>query len=169
MSASTPDAGSWLSRYREAIEERTPAERLLQLAEDEDWSIREGVAQNPAAPAEALLGLALDEDLDVRMAAAANPTSPSESLEVMAKTGDPSICVRVVLNPKTPRAARRTAFFAAVSEIGHILDTVDWTPVFEGVSEDEWMLAREMAGSLDGDAQRLEETVAAVLSIETGT
>ena len=81
----------------------TPLEILAVLTKDEDWRIRNMVAQNPNTPLEILTILAKDEDRNVKSSVASNPKTPPEILAILAK----DIYVKDVaaLNPNTPKDA----------------------------------------------------------------
>ena len=57
---------------------KTPAESLVELANDRDWHVRSYAASNPNTSAETLAELAKDEDIYVRCSAASNPNTPKK-------------------------------------------------------------------------------------------
>ena len=79
-----------------------PAEVLRKLAEDEDWLVRKEVAEHPGTPAEALRKLAEDEDVDVRADVADNPSTPIEILRKLAGDKNHTVRYRVADNPNIP-------------------------------------------------------------------
>ena len=79
-----------------------PAEVLRKLAEDEDVWVRKEVAKNPGTPAEALRKLAEDKNDDVRWKVSKNPNAPAEALKKLAEDEDVDVRADVADNPSTP-------------------------------------------------------------------
>jgi len=78
---------------------------LEELAEDEDWQVRSGVAINPKTPVEVLRKLAEDKDSLVRMRAAENPNTPAEVLRKLGEDNNYGVRHGVATNPHTPAEA----------------------------------------------------------------
>ena len=91
-----------MSKVEQAENPNTPPETLVQLASDEDWRVRRGVAENPSTPAAALVQLASDEDWRVRKTAAQNPSTPTEILARLASGKSAYVRQYVAENPSTP-------------------------------------------------------------------
>jgi hypothetical protein len=90
-------------RIKVAKNPDTPLEILLQLAKDEDPSIRARVAENPNTPPEILARLAEDEDASIRIAVAKHPNTPPEILAQLAKDLQwENVRRRVAKHPNTP-------------------------------------------------------------------
>ena len=50
-----------MKKFELSINPNTPAETLMELSKDDEWSVRRRVASNPNTPAETLSELAKDE------------------------------------------------------------------------------------------------------------
>jgi hypothetical protein len=85
------DAMDKASRANDSKDERTPADRLLKLASDEDQWIRYNVSNNRNAPADALRALAGEKDRDIRYNVATNANTPEDVLRALAKDEDMSV------------------------------------------------------------------------------
>ena len=92
----------WSVRQEVAWNPNTSVEILMQLAKDEEWCVRYGVAMNLNTPVEVILKLAEDEDVEVRMGVAKNPNTPIEVLMKLAEDEYLSIKQGVIRNPNTP-------------------------------------------------------------------
>ena len=73
----------------------TPAERLKQLARDENPTVRAAIAGNRKSPAEVLIGLASDPDSHVRQTLALNIDAPEAAKLLMAKDNDTAVRLRL--------------------------------------------------------------------------
>ena len=89
-------------RQEVAEHPNTPAEVLRKLAEDENWEVRREVARNPRTPAEVFMKLAEDGDKYVKEAVTNNPNTPVEALRKLAGDGDKYVREGVAKNPRTP-------------------------------------------------------------------
>ena len=58
---------------------------IEELIEDEDWTVRYGVAVNSNAPTEVLRKLVEDNELTVRIAVSRNPSTPVDILRKLAE------------------------------------------------------------------------------------
>ena len=72
------DLGDAYDRCKLARGENTPAEILCELAKDENWNVRLGVAYSVNTPAETLRALTNDANEDVRIVAQAGLSKRSE-------------------------------------------------------------------------------------------
>ena len=63
-------------------------EMIEELIEDEDWTVRYGVAVNSNAPTEVLRKLVEDDELTVRIAVSRNPSTPVDILRKLAEDKD---------------------------------------------------------------------------------
>ena len=63
-------------------------EMIEELIEDEDWTVRYGVAVNSNAPTEVLRKLVEDNELTVRIAVSRNPSTPVDILRKLAEDKD---------------------------------------------------------------------------------
>lgn len=97
-----------------AKQANTPARVLEQLAEDDDWHVRQEVAANLSTPSNILQSLALDKETNewnrIKINVAENLHTPVKTLELLAT--DPSRQVRagVASNENTPvRLLRKLA------------------------------------------------------------
>ena len=63
-------------------------EMIEELIEDEDWTVRYGVAVNSNAPTEVLRKLVEDDELTVRIAVSRNPSTPVDILKKLAEDKD---------------------------------------------------------------------------------
>jgi Leucine rich repeat variant len=75
---------------------------LKKLAQDDDWRVRQAVAQNPKTPAPTLAKLSKDFDRDVRQAAAENPKTPSQRLGSLLADSHEEVAAAARANPSTP-------------------------------------------------------------------
>ena len=80
----------------------TPSSVLEKLADDDDYSVRYGVAQNKNTPVSVLKKLANDDDYFVRNGVAENNNIPVLLLEKLADDGEESVRRRVAENKNTP-------------------------------------------------------------------
>jgi hypothetical protein len=79
-------------------------ETLARLANDNIWSVRHGVAENPNTPPETLDRLAIDDDsFWVRFYVARNPNTLPETLERLANDENSYVRSGVARNPNTPQ------------------------------------------------------------------
>ena len=92
----------WLVRYGVARNPNTPIEVIMKLAEDEDANVRYGVARNPNTPVEVIMKLTEDEDVNVRYGVADNPRISAEVLRKLAEDEDEWVRQEVAKNPRTP-------------------------------------------------------------------
>ncbi len=75
---------------------------LTQLAQDDDWRVRQDVAKNPKTPSLVLVRLAADHDRDVRQAIAANPSSSSTILENLLADSHEAVRLAARSNKNAP-------------------------------------------------------------------
>ena len=80
----------------------TPAEALERLRGDEDWRVRQAVAENPGVDMALLGKLASDADADVRKAVARHPGLPAEGLSRLAGDENLDVRLRVAAHPRAP-------------------------------------------------------------------
>ena len=85
--------------------EDTPKELLVELAKDEDWEVRRGVANNSNTPPETLATLAKDEYVAVRKTVAYNPNTPPETLAELARDIDSNVQKAALANPNYDKTA----------------------------------------------------------------
>jgi hypothetical protein len=85
------DAMDKASRANDSKDERTPADRLLKLASDEDQWIRYNVSNNRNAPADALRALAGEKDRGIRYNVATNANTPEDVLRALAEDEDMAV------------------------------------------------------------------------------
>jgi hypothetical protein len=76
----------------------------MELAHDEHWETRSGVAWNPNTPSDVVIELARDKDYHVRWNIAANVNAPPLVLAELAQEGPPFLRDSVAGNPNTPLA-----------------------------------------------------------------
>lgn len=79
----------------------------MQLAEDEDWRVRENVAENPNTSVDILIKLAKDGDKYVRAGVAQNPNAPADVLKILAKDGDNEVREQARNNPNFVKNRRK--------------------------------------------------------------
>ena len=72
-----------------------PTDILIQLAQADEFKVREVVARNPNTPAIALVEMAQDKESKVREAVAQNPNTPTDVLEKLAQDEDCYVLVHV--------------------------------------------------------------------------
>ena len=77
-------------------------EMLEELAEDEDWQVRYGVAENPKTPVEVLMKIAEDKNGNVRYELARNPNTRVEILRKLADDKKWDVRCQVAHNRSTP-------------------------------------------------------------------
>lgn len=70
-----------------AIDTRTPANILEQLADDPDYDVRHSIAQNPSTPANVLEKLSKDSDKMIQQALSTNPNTPRSVVTMMILSG----------------------------------------------------------------------------------
>ena len=75
---------------------------IEELIEDEDWTVRYGVAVNSNAPTEVLRKLVEDDELTVRIAVSRNPSTPVEILSKLAEDKNRFVRIAVAENPNAP-------------------------------------------------------------------
>lgn len=118
------DGGEWSAqvllaagvygRQLAAQHPRIDAERLAELAEDDDWRVRAAVAQNPAADGELLAELADLDTFETRWRIAGHPHTPTAVLEKLTAEPDVRLRIAVAENPNTgPALLRRLALDGA--------------------------------------------------------
>lgn len=95
--------GAW-ARKLAARHPSAPLGLIVAFASDEDWRVREAVAQNLRLPADTLEQLSNDTDRDVRAAAASHPEASVAQLERLAGDNDERVRQAVASHPSTPRA-----------------------------------------------------------------
>ncbi len=79
-----------------------PTEILVQLAQADEFKVRNVVAQNPNTPAIALVGMAQDKESKVRQAVAQNPNTPINIIEKLAQDEDSYVLVHVAVKRNLP-------------------------------------------------------------------
>jgi len=82
--------------------QNTSPEMLEELAEDEDWQVRSGVAYNPNTSVEVLMKLAEDKNKNVRYELARNPNTRVELLGKLADDKDWDVRCQVAYNRNAP-------------------------------------------------------------------
>ena len=92
----------WEVRYGVAENPNTPAEVLMKLADDKDENVRYELARNPKTRVEILRKLADDKDWDVRCQVAHNRSTPAEVLMKLADDKNLNVRYEVAMNPNTP-------------------------------------------------------------------
>ena len=92
----------WEVREGVANNPSTPVEVLMKLAEDKNGNVRYELARNPNACVEILRKLADDKDWDVRCQVAHNRSTPAEILMKLADDKDLNVRYEVAMNPNTP-------------------------------------------------------------------
>ena len=90
---------NWDVRCGVARNENTPPDALVELASDEDWQVRQEVASNPSAPPDILAELAQDREVDVRRSVADNPSTLDETLAELILDDDKGVRRNVAGNP----------------------------------------------------------------------
>ena len=90
--------GEW-ARLLAARHPATPPAALALLAQEEDWRVRQAVAQNAGAPQAVLEALAQDSDHDVRTGVAQHAGSTAAILERLAQDGHLSVRRAVLERP----------------------------------------------------------------------
>ncbi len=75
--------GGAAARRLAALHSSISQRLLIKLATDEDWRVRQAVAQNARCPGKILQRLAQDSDRDVREAVANNPNTITKTLELL--------------------------------------------------------------------------------------
>ncbi len=83
----------------------TPPETLRTLAQDEDWRVRQAVAQNPGLAADLLTRLSSDTDADVRRAVVAHPQVTQDILERLSLDDQADLRLQVAQHPSAPLSA----------------------------------------------------------------
>ena len=86
-------------RQNWSIELSTAPRLLADLAEDEDVSVRVGVARNVWTPADVLIRLATDRSDEVRAGVAGNPKTPIEALGRLVGDTSPGVRSEARDNP----------------------------------------------------------------------
>ena len=84
-----------------------------ELAVDDDWRIREAVANNEAAELEILEAMGTDPDRDVRGAVARHANTPLAVLEALSADSDHSVRAAVLANPKLVDSQRQACLASA--------------------------------------------------------
>ncbi len=98
-------AGHDWARLLAAKHPSTPHETLENLAADDDWHVRQAVAQNKNAPQTVLARLLEDHDADVRTAVAEHLNTPSHALEKLAGDAHPGVRAVVLAREDVPQIA----------------------------------------------------------------
>lgn len=98
---SPPSVLSWLADFdNPSLQERvaehpnTPAETLCRLGKHPNPDVRSAIADNPNAPFELLFSLAMDEHPDVRYRLAENCQLPNEILNILCEDENPFVAHR---------------------------------------------------------------------------
>ena len=91
-----------LSKYDEARDSKTTPERLVDLARDGDWAVRETVAGNTSAPQEVLTEMSRDRDTIARYWVARNTSAPSEVLTELSRDDAWTVRAGVAGNASAP-------------------------------------------------------------------
>jgi hypothetical protein len=84
----------WYVRREVALNLRTPADTLAKLAEEPFWSIRWAVAQNLNADLSTLIKLAEEADEDMNAALLSNPSIPESMKLYIIKGGYADLSIR---------------------------------------------------------------------------
>ena len=78
----------------------TPEETLVELSTDNEWTVREAVAENPSTPPETLAELGKDPWDKVKLAVARNPSTPPETLAELTTDPHPEVSSSAIENLK---------------------------------------------------------------------
>ena len=90
-----------------------PAKLRVELARDDDWRIREAVANNECTESEVLESMGEDSDRDVRGAVARHANTPLPILVKLSGDTDHSVRTAVLANPKLVESQRQACLVSA--------------------------------------------------------